>query len=210
MFIQPEEYPQDRISSNISFERYRKVLEEYYQLARLPELDNRQSFRIYEILEMASDDPTLIFLLNEIDEITYQELGLKTPETQEHLENEVAKIQEMLPDEMSKTLLSSFVISQANHYSGSFNRRYQVTPRIEMTLDTTSSERLNCDKVFFQEINCLCPKCGRLSFVKYRCGEFNCSSQPDALALYSLLKEESVSIFTLTSLCLLVALIFLV
>ncbi len=211
MFIQPEEYPQDRISSNISWQRYRKVLDEYYELARLPELDDGQSFRIYEILTLANDDPTLGFLLNEIDEITYQELGLKTTETQEHLENEVAKVQEMIPDEIiGKTLLSSLATSQANRYLGASNGYYPAIPRIEMTLDTAYLERLNCEKAFFQEVGFLCPHCGNTSFWKNRCGAFKCPLQPDKMTVYALLKEESVSIFTLTSLCLLVALIFLV
>jgi hypothetical protein len=210
VLIQPEEYPQDRISSNVSSERYRKILTEYYELARLPELSEAQSLRIYEILKLASCDGILSFLLNEIDELTYQELGFETCETQEDLEDEVSKVQEMIPDESDKIILSSLVTSRANRYSSPFSGQHYVSPRIEMAFDTTCSQRLNCERAFFQEVGSLCPRCGDVSFWNNRCGKFSCPLGRSRVAFGSLLKEESVSIFTLIFLGLLVTLIFLV
>jgi hypothetical protein len=210
VLIQPEEYPQDRISSNVSSERYRKILAEYYELARLPELNEVQSLRIYEILELASYDDILSFLLNEIDEVTYQELGLDTCETQKDLEDEVSKVQEMIPDESDKILLSSLVTSRSTLYSSFLSGQQHVSPRIEMAFDTTYSQRLNCERAFFQEVGSLCPRCGDVSFWNNRCSKFNCPLSRNRVAFGALLKEESVSISTLTFLCLLVALIFLV
>jgi len=56
--------------------KYREIIEEYFTLASQQTLTQRQAARIGEILELAESDSWLGFLIDEIDYILAQELGL--------------------------------------------------------------------------------------------------------------------------------------
>ncbi|NEQ10130.1 MAG: hypothetical protein F6K37_30615 [Moorea sp. SIO4E2] len=58
----------------------KEVLTEYYHLVSKSELTEIESKRLDKILEMAESDDTVSFLINEIDELTFQELDFITNE----------------------------------------------------------------------------------------------------------------------------------
>lgn len=202
----PEDFWQDSTSVNVSSERYRKVLTEYYQLARLPELEEPQAQRVYEILEQAEEDNVLSFFLNEIDELTYQELDLTNDEIRKHLSNEAAKVQERLPDVFSPQVLKPLVTASKYKFSTPVSPSYYSIPRVEMALDPGHIDRLNLEKAFFSDDQPVCPNCGETHFRQNTSGSYKCLLCGSKMPLGSFLKEESISI--LTSLSLLLILLF--
>ena len=203
--MQPEESWQDGTSLNVSPDRYRKVLKEYYELARLPELEESQALRVYTILQLAEEDEVLSFLLNEIDELTYQELDLTNRENEEHLANEAAKVEERLPDIFSQQILKPLVSTRKYPFPTPGDRPYYSIPRVEMAFDPGHIDRFNLEKAFFSSDEAICPNCGEAHFRMHSSGIYKCLFRGGKISLSSFLKEESVSI--LTSICLLVLLL---
>ncbi|MFE4104956.1 hypothetical protein [Almyronema epifaneia] len=80
-------------------EKHRKVLAEYYQLASLPQLSEKQAERLAEILEIAQYNEVLSLLINEIDERTFQKLAFNELAEVDHHKNEISKIKEFVSEE---------------------------------------------------------------------------------------------------------------
>jgi hypothetical protein len=205
--MRPEESWQDSTSLNVSLERYRKVLTEYYNLARLPELNEAEAQRVYEILERAEEDEILSFLVNEIDELTYQELGLINSQAEAHLADEAAKVQECIPDIFSQQVLKPLVSARQYQLAPPTGHPYYSIPRVEMAFDSSHSDRVNLEKAFFSHDALICSSCGESHLLRNSRGSYKCLLCGNRMSLSSLLKEESVSI--LTSLCLLLFLLFM-
>ena len=209
--MRSEDSWQDGTSLNVSRERYRKVLTEYYSLVKQPELNEPEALRVYEILQLAEDDSLLSFLLNEIDEITYQELGLNNEENQSYLADEAAKVEEMLPDEFSEKALRQFVTANRYYPADAPGQSYYSIPRVEMAFDSSHIARVKFERSYSQdEILFLCPRCGESHFRINSNGEYKCLLCKSRTSIRTFLKEESVSIFTYLSLLVLVCLVFLV
>lgn len=209
--MRPEESWQDRTSFNVSPGRYRKVLIEYYDLAKRPKLNETEAQRVYEILQLAEEDDLLSFLLNEIDEITYQELGIVDDDSETHLANEAAKVEEMLPNEFSQKTLQQFVTANPYFRPTSSSPSYYAIPRVEMAFDPSHVTRFSFEKAYLQDNTLfLCPHCGEAHFRQNSNGEYKCLICKGKISVRSFLMEESVSIFAYLSLLLLVCLVFLV
>ncbi len=209
--MRSEESWQDGTSLNVSRERYRKVLIEYYNLAKKPELDAPEAQRVYEILQLAEYDSLLSFLLNEIDEISYQELGLNDQENEAYLADEAAKVEEMLIDDFSKKALKQFVTANRYYLSATDDDSYYSIPRVEMAFDPSHITRVRFERSYAEdEILFLCHNCGESHFRVNSNGEYKCLLCKGRFSIRTFLKEESISIFTYLSLLALVCLVFLV
>ena len=75
---------------------YKQILTEYYKLSTCLELSELDEKRLDKILKQAESDAKLSFLLNEIDELTYQELGFYESSSLENCENQKAKVKEFI------------------------------------------------------------------------------------------------------------------
>ena len=87
------------IGCNLSMQSisdYQDILNEYYKLTTLEELTELDAKRLDKILKQAETNENLTLLLNEIDELTYQELGLYKPDSLEDHENQKAKVKEFI------------------------------------------------------------------------------------------------------------------
>ncbi len=83
---------------NLDFDKakYNQILNKYYKLTTLEELSEQDAQSLDGILQLAETDETLSFLLNEVDEITFQELGFYEHNDLDYWSNEKAKIQEFV------------------------------------------------------------------------------------------------------------------
>ncbi|MGD1942969.1 MAG: hypothetical protein ACFB0G_16850 [Leptolyngbyaceae cyanobacterium] len=146
--MRPEESRDLRAFLDSSDIQHREFVEEYYSLAKLPELSAAQATRLQQILRMAEVDDTLCFLMNEIDEITFQELGFYDADEQPYFDNETARIREHILSENDRQILMSFSTTgqreQVRHLGSSY--RY---PRVEMLYDSTQSVRSALDRQLF-------------------------------------------------------------
>mgnify|MGYP001802007458 FL=1 len=148
--MRPEESRDLRAFLESADIEYTEVVQEYYYLAKLPELSTAQATRLHQILRMGEVDDTLCFLMNEIDEITFQELGFYEAEVQPYFENETARIREHILSESERKILMSFSTPrQREHVRNSgASPRY---PRVEMLYDSTQSLRSSLNRQLFLE-----------------------------------------------------------
>ncbi|MGB3509801.1 MAG: hypothetical protein WBA93_11270 [Microcoleaceae cyanobacterium] len=77
--------------------KQKSFIQEYSELANLPELSESNAERMGEILEMAESDDLLSSLIEKIDDSISEELGLFSEDNLEYYENQKAKIKEFLP-----------------------------------------------------------------------------------------------------------------
>lgn len=204
--MQPEEAQNFRASFNASSKECRKALVEYYELARLPELSEEQAIRLHNILGMAELDETVGFLINEIDELTFQELGFYEEEFQAHFENEVSNIQEFILDGAERrTLLLSTIANQVSPSKADYSS-YSY-PRLEMLLDTGHAVRTDLQKLVFSDEVLFCSREMGFYLRKHqdRCDRALPWYRPGSILNF--LKEESISLLAAASLTLLVCLI---
>ena len=195
--MQPEESRDLRAFLEFSDIEHREVLEEYYSLAKLPELSAGQATRLQQILRMGEIDDTFCFLINEIDEITFQELGFYNIDEQPYFDNETARIREHILSENDRQILMSFsTLGQRERVKNTdFSHRY---PRVEMLYDSTQSLRSSLSRQLFleslprhSEDNTLQPSSTELTRTQHnpsRIGKF----------LQTAFVEESVSWLTLS------------
>lgn len=193
--MQSEEFFEDRISLNISADGYRKILGEYYKLANAVALSESQSFRLYEILKMAEQDSILNILINEIDELTYQEQEFDDLDVSSYLDDEASKVQEMLPADTEMTPIDYALISRELSSLAAARRRSYSQPRVEMLFDATRTERIEFEKTFSQDIftvyvhgNNICMPDDKYRFYKFH-------QRYSGRSMGHFFKEESVSIF---------------
>lgn len=207
--MQPEEAQNFRASFNASSKECRKALTEYYELARLPELSEEQAIRLHNILGMAELDETVGFLINEIDELTFQELGFYEEEFQAHFENEVSNIQEFILDGAERrTLLLSAIANQVNPSSArqDIYSNYSY-PRLEMLLDTGHAVRTDLQKLVFSDEVLFCSREMGFYLRKHQDRRDRALPWYRPGSILNFLKEESISLLAAASLTLLVCLI---
>lgn len=207
MGMQSEEFFRDRISLNISADGYRKILGEYYKLASAAALSESQSLRIYEILQMAEHDNVLSLLINEIDELTYQEQEFDTLDVNNHLDDEASKVQEMIPDDIEMTPIDYSLISRELSNLAAVRRHSYSQPKVEMLFDATRAERIEFEKTFSQDIFTLYVHGNNICLPENRCGDYKFLQKYSRRSMGHFFKEESVSIFA--GLWLIVFLLFL-
>ncbi|PSR18735.1 hypothetical protein C8255_05790 [filamentous cyanobacterium CCP3] len=210
MDTQSQEFFEDRVSLNLSSDGYRKILSEYYRLASANGLSDSQAERLYQLLEIAETDDVLSLLMNEIDELIYQNLDFKSPEVISHLENEASKVQEMIPGSEEANLIDYYFIL-SDRLSGLVHARKHdlQKPRVEMVEDRTRAEKIRLENAFSQNV---------FSPHIYYHGIYLASDRSGYLygprlgrrSIRALLKEESVSIFLGLLLCFWLAIIFLI
>lgn len=170
-------------------EEHRKALAEYYHLAMMPELSETQAARMQHILELAETSDIISFLLNEIDELTFQELGFYGEEDP-NIDNEIAKIKEFVLAESELRVLTP---SLSQH-----SRRARppaasgLYPRVEMVIDAEHRILFWLDRVYSQEATFICPYCHKTRIGGGTdCGDVCPKVQP---ASRSLLQEDPLSV----------------
>lgn len=104
---------------------YRSLLLVYFFLVSRSELSESEAEYLEKILDLAQSDHKLSLLLNEVDEITYQDLGFFEPESIHAFENERARALE-------------FIVKQADElsgpiYQGVLTDYYELATRSELT-----------------------------------------------------------------------------
>lgn len=204
-----EEFFNDRVSLNISPGGYRKILGEYYELASAVALDESQSLRMCNILQMAEHDSVLSLLVNEIDELTYQEQGFDTLEVNSHLDDEASKVQEMIPDDVEAKLIDYLVISKEISDLAAARRRSYSQPRVEMLLDATRAERIRFERTFSQDVISMYMHSNDICFPSNRRGGYALPQRYSRFSIRHFLKEESLSIFVALLLWFIVFILFI-
>jgi len=114
-----------------SSEEHRKVLAEYYHLAHLPELSQKQAERMQHILTMADADEAMGLLLNEIDELTFQELGFYDEANQAYFQNQASRVQEYVLSAVESKLLTPSVLVGQKRIANPRGISHDY-PRVEM------------------------------------------------------------------------------
>ncbi|MGF1518979.1 MAG: hypothetical protein ACFCVB_14425 [Nodosilinea sp.] len=192
--MQSEEFFEDRISLNVSADGYRKILGEYYKLASAAALSESQSLRIYEILQMAEHDSLLSLLINEIDELTYQEQEFDVLDVNSHLDNEASKVQEMIPDDIATPPIDYSLINRELSSLAAARRRSYSHPRVEMLFDATRAEQIKFEKTLSQDIIAMYIYSNNICLLDDRCREYKFNQRFRGRSIAHFFKEESVSI----------------
>lgn len=183
-----------RASFNTSPEGCRKALAEYYQLARLPELSEKQFMRMQTILEAAESHDVMGLLINEIDEMTFQEFGLYDESQRSHFEDEASRVQEFVLEETERKVLTPSSIAEQTKFVGN-NVMSRYHPRVEMVLDAGHASRTQLEKRYLFDDLSVRHACGHL------CLQYNCTEPCRRLSCrmrkfaYKVFVEESVSLF---------------
>lgn len=198
-------------------EECRKALIEYYELARLPDLSEVQFGRMQHILQMADGNDAMSLLINEIDEVTFQELGFYDESRQSHFKNEVSRTQEFVLGETEyRLLVPSALEAQVNF----INARSASTnyPRVERVFEPNCGVQLELRRKFFcgdVDDLVICPHCGCLHLRQNNLGKCKCRSWYSGRLIYNWLTEyrwlieESVSLFTIFGLAFLIFLLLI-
>lgn len=211
IFMRPNTRRNFRASFNASNEECRKALAEYSYLASLPTLSEEQAIRVADILQLSESNDILSCLINEIDEMTFQEQGFyDDSELMTHFKNESAKVQENILSENERQILLCFSTTrgfeQVRYCPPKFDR-----PRMEMVFDATRTHALRqslnqlllleqaasiplYDDIYVSNGHLVRKKATPLSFSQW---------------FYNVFVEESVSVLTIAALVLLVCLIAL-
>ncbi|MGD1860198.1 MAG: hypothetical protein ACFB0E_09540 [Leptolyngbyaceae cyanobacterium] len=137
--MRPKERRNFRASFNASDTECRKALAEYSYLANLPQLSEAQLVRMADILQLAETNDVLSCLINEVDEMTFQELDLYIDgDFLTHFKNESARVQEEVLNGHECQILMCF-----STVRGQETVRYRTLnvdrPRMEMVFDATHS-----------------------------------------------------------------------
>ncbi|MGF1524453.1 MAG: hypothetical protein ACFBSF_19195 [Leptolyngbyaceae cyanobacterium] len=198
-----------RASLNALSEECRKALVEYHELARRPELSEQEFLDMQGILEAAESNDVMSLLINEIDEITFRELGLYDESQQLHFENEASKAQEFVLDEAERKLLVPSNTSARPKFIGSDAFSYSYLPRVEMVFDASHTARVQLEKGY------LIDDLSMYSFSRNPClpghridlsqNQFYCIGK----AICTLFLEESVSLFAIAGFAFLLLLLLL-
>ena len=160
------------------------------------------------ILLMAESNDIMSILINEIDEITFQELGFYDESQRSHLKDEASKVQEFVLDETGHKILTPSSISRQAKFEVGSDLNY-CQPRVEMIFDASHSVWIQLEKTYFQDnfskyfINRRsCVKYSsffKYKWILYKAGNF----------LYTLFVEQSISLFAITGIvCLLFLILF--
>jgi hypothetical protein len=117
------EVPTVEFSDHIAKSRhkYGSVTDEYYRLATYHELSDEDTDRLVAIYEQAEADPLLSFLINELDSILNQRLGLLDPKHQSSYEDQLAWLREHLqeiPYESESRKKMQTLLQELKYYSG--------------------------------------------------------------------------------------------
>ena len=191
-----------RASLNASSEECRKALAEYYELARLPELSEKQFMRMQFILREAESHNMMSLLINEIDEITFQELGFYNENQRSHFDDEVAKVQEFVLEETERKVLTPSSIHRQSGGVGDAITSY-YHPRVEMVFDASHTARTQLEKRYLFDDLSVCHSSQHSGFpcnCAEQCRRLSCRVKKVA---YKVFIEESVSLFTVAGfLCL--------
>ena len=84
------------------------ILFDYYKLSALEELSELEAKHLDKILELAETDETLSLMLNEVDELTFEELGFYEKDSLEQVENQIAKVKEFIINSESMQSISDY------------------------------------------------------------------------------------------------------
>lgn len=197
-----EESLQFRASLDGSSEEYRKVLAEYYHLAHLPELSQKQAERMQHIFTMANADEVMGLLLNEIDELTFQELGFYDEVNQSYFQDQASRVQEyVLSAVESKRLTPSVVVGHKRAIeSDAISDDY---PRVEMVDHPSYSDRQALHRQFLLDGYSFSLVSQDNSYPSRNHGAVSrCLTWPRGRALYLFIQQESISIFAVLALIL--------
>lgn len=206
--MRPEESRDLRAFLEASNIEHREVVEEYYYLAKLPELSAAQATRLQQILRMGEVDDTLCFLMNEVDEITFQELGFYDIDEQPYFDNETARIREHILSENDRQILMSFsTMGQRERVrNAGFSHRY---PRVEMLYDSTQSLRSSLNRQLFLESLPNVPEYNTLQVPSPALTRSQHNTSQLGRFLQTFFVEESVSWFTFAALVWMVCIMLL-
>ncbi len=122
----------------------------YYELVTLEELSELEAKHLEKILEQAETDERLSLLLNEIDEITFQELGFYNQDNLEQIEQQKAKVKEAIINS-EKTQIVDCInkLQSISGYQNILNEYYRL-----VTLEELSElEAKQLDKILEQAEN---------------------------------------------------------
>lgn len=147
--MQPEDSRDDRTSLNASIIECRKVLLEYHYLAKLPRLTEEQATKLWNILKLAEQSSIVSFLLNEIDEKTFQELGFYDDTSHIRYQNEASIAQEHILTENERRILMGFSAVRQQEHKTSQTRTHPL--KMQMVFDPTQSFRESLDKKMLLE-----------------------------------------------------------
>lgn len=195
-----------RVSLNVLPEECRKALIEYYELARKPELSEQGFLRMQAILTAAESNDVMSLLINEIDEITFQELGLCDDNQRSHFANEASKAQEFVLDETERKLLAPLHTSrQAKFMQSDASSCHR--PRVEMVLDASHTARIQLEKRYLLDDLSMCSINRTSCLASHHVDLYKHRFYRLGKTVYTLFLEESVSLFAIAGLALLLLLI---
>lgn len=117
------EVPTVEFSDHIAQSRhkYGSITDEYYRLATCNELSDEDTDRLVAIYEQAEADSLLSFLINELDSILNQRLGLLDLTHQESYEDQLACLREHLqelPYEAEPRKKMQTLLQELKYYAG--------------------------------------------------------------------------------------------
>ena len=197
--MEPKNSRNLRASFNASAEECRKALAEYYQLARLPELSEEEFLRMQDILAVAESNDAMGLLINEIDEITFQELDLYDDSQRLYFEDQVSKAQEFVLDETERKLLTPSIIARQTKFV-SHHTTSPRPPRVEMVFDASHTARMQLENRYLMDDLSTYEGCERLCWQGGVAGNHQRFRGRIKRFLYNLFIEESVSLLTVAAL----------
>ncbi|WP_080810649.1 hypothetical protein [Halomicronema hongdechloris] len=156
---------------------------------------------------MADCDDVMGLLINEIDELTFQELGFYDEAHQSYCQDQVSRVQEYVLSEAERKLLLSSVLAADRHSIG-VSLSTSGYPRMEMVYDSSQTDRQALQKqlqlddyLFFSGYGNNYPHSDDID-------GYHCLTGDKHRSIYDFLKQESISIFAAMSLTLLVIVLF--
>ena len=191
--------PNRRASFNASSEECRKALAEYYRLAKLPELSDKEFWRMQAILAKAESNEVMSLLINEIDEMTFQELGLYDEGQRSHFADEASRVQEQVLDETERKILTPLSIARQTKFVGD-NWSNHYHPRVEMVFDASHTNWVQLEKSYFLEERSECSACRSVCAGCARSCHNKCLACRMKKFIYTLFVEESVYLFMVAGL----------
>ena len=186
----------NRASLNALPEDCRKALIEYYELARSPELSEHDFLKMQAILETAESNDVMSLLINEIDEMTFQELGLYTEDQCSNFANEVSRVQEFVLDETARKLLvPSGLFKQTKSIKNFTSSSHH--PRVEMVFDANHTARMQLEKRYRLDELSMCSTSRSQNLIIHSLELYKQWVCYVGETLYALFLEESVSLFVI-------------
>jgi hypothetical protein len=126
--------PNYKNTFNFSCELLKLKVFEYYKLTTLQELSELEAKQLEKILEQAETDETLSLMLNEVDEMTFEELDFYEQDSLKRVENQKTKVKEVIINSEKTQIVNCInTLQSISGYQNILNEYYKLTTLQELS-----------------------------------------------------------------------------